>query len=314
MVSVTETAIGPDPAYPPAMGVARPFSVSRQTPCGMEYQEGAGRQGGETCNCGRFAIGRCVECGVYTCGEHSRLVDGRNLCLSDVELAKSTAANEAGERIVSKIEGYLAEVSAVASTLSDPMEHSVLAYLTTLESAATAHGEVSKLESSGRLGPIEAQSVADRIRMLNRAFAKRLAADPHRALSTEGNGQWFVESEPLMKWAVTRATNTPMTVEIQEWKRRSLGRSRYERLGTLRAWELSRSSSYEPGGSGVGQGGGTRITVELVADDGNIYKRGGYDKIDLSFVTPPAERRIVQDDVARIADVCGLPKPPPLGD
>jgi hypothetical protein len=41
----------------------------------------------ETCDCGTFAIGRCVECDRSVCGEHSELVGGRRLCERHAQIA-----------------------------------------------------------------------------------------------------------------------------------------------------------------------------------------------------------------------------------
>ncbi|MFF5225257.1 hypothetical protein [Dactylosporangium sp. NPDC000521] len=59
---------------------------SRQTPmfgsCNHRYREGTPSTSGETCACGTFAIGQCVHCGAYVCGEvgHSTLYQGARTC------------------------------------------------------------------------------------------------------------------------------------------------------------------------------------------------------------------------------------------
>lgn len=44
------------------------------------------------CGCGTFAIGRCVECGVPVCADHSALRDARRLCDSHWRIASQAAA------------------------------------------------------------------------------------------------------------------------------------------------------------------------------------------------------------------------------
>lgn len=50
-----------------------------QRECRTEYHEG-GAATAEVCRCGTFAIGRCSDCGVAICGDHSALRDGKRVC------------------------------------------------------------------------------------------------------------------------------------------------------------------------------------------------------------------------------------------
>jgi hypothetical protein len=52
----------------------------RSAACGTRYNEGEALPGGGVCDCGTYAIGRCKECGVEVCGDHSILQDRRRLC------------------------------------------------------------------------------------------------------------------------------------------------------------------------------------------------------------------------------------------
>jgi hypothetical protein len=57
-----------------------PVDTVETHPCEATYQEGAPAAGAALCRCGTYAIGRCGECHVDVCGDHSGLTGGRRLC------------------------------------------------------------------------------------------------------------------------------------------------------------------------------------------------------------------------------------------
>jgi hypothetical protein len=64
--------------------------------CSTRYHESTGVQAEPSgrCSCGTFAIGACPRCGTLVCGDHSVLLGGERLCVSDFS-AQQTADQEA---------------------------------------------------------------------------------------------------------------------------------------------------------------------------------------------------------------------------
>jgi hypothetical protein len=87
-----------------------------QRPCGLRYHEAAG--GLTTLLCasdqGTFAIGVCADCGDPVCGDHSRLYQGRRLCIRDVKAREEAAAVAAAEAWLTR-EKFLALAAAAGN-------------------------------------------------------------------------------------------------------------------------------------------------------------------------------------------------------
>ena len=63
--------------------------------CGYEYHEGRHLSSDtQLCSCGTFAVGRCQDCDKLVCGNHSRLVNDRRLCLEQAERVLEAKARE----------------------------------------------------------------------------------------------------------------------------------------------------------------------------------------------------------------------------
>lgn len=95
--------VGPDPAYPPHMGVTRVHYTQVSRPCNTEYHESTAAQasGGASCACGLFAVGRCTRCETSVCGNHGLPFDGRILC-PDCRAAAVEAAADAEARAATR--------------------------------------------------------------------------------------------------------------------------------------------------------------------------------------------------------------------
>jgi len=46
------------------------------------------------CACGIFAIGRCADCGIFVCGQHSALWEGRLTCSDDIKRHRQEASEK----------------------------------------------------------------------------------------------------------------------------------------------------------------------------------------------------------------------------
>jgi len=87
----------PDPAD---LRLMRPMPQRVDRRCGHRYQVGGSASGGQLCACGTFAIGRCIDCETFVCGDHSALQDGGRRCADHHAVARAVAreAAEAAKR------------------------------------------------------------------------------------------------------------------------------------------------------------------------------------------------------------------------
>ena len=85
----TSTVSSPRPVDMPGVGH---MILAPKDPCDHRYQEGSGQPvGGEICDCETFAVGRCARCRRPVCGDHSRLHDGKRVCVTCLESTARTA-------------------------------------------------------------------------------------------------------------------------------------------------------------------------------------------------------------------------------
>lgn len=83
---VEEVVVTWQPAGPGGQMVQVPVTNSRV--CGARYPTPGSGGPMPSCACGTFAVGTCVECGAYVCGDCSEVVDGRRLCHKDMSEAR----------------------------------------------------------------------------------------------------------------------------------------------------------------------------------------------------------------------------------
>jgi len=96
-----------------------------------------------SCGCGTFAIGRCAQCGVAVCGEHSRLVGQRLLCdahSTDPVWAKRMALAMREKRRGEQQRGRQAEAEQALRNIPDPYERLCVLILQRFTSAAAGTG------------------------------------------------------------------------------------------------------------------------------------------------------------------------------
>jgi hypothetical protein len=76
--------------------------VLRRVVCGHEFQTttpGNREQQNRLCECGILAIGKCIECGAWLCGEHGELVSNRFLCPTHASEVKADQRREATAKV-----------------------------------------------------------------------------------------------------------------------------------------------------------------------------------------------------------------------
>ncbi|MEV4317931.1 hypothetical protein [Actinocrispum sp. NPDC049592] len=106
------TEMFPDPATGQMVG--------RTIMCGQRYHAGDGKEHRGICACGTFAVGICMSCRIFVCGDHSTGGE-RRICLACAEAAQVAAEQEKQRQIAEETaqrEAELARVRAVA----DPVE------------------------------------------------------------------------------------------------------------------------------------------------------------------------------------------------
>ena len=92
--------------------------------------------GSSSCSCGTFAIGRCAECNIPVCAEHSQVYDWRRLCEQHLVAVRATDAarrqkahvKSTAETIVNRIRAWDDWLDAARGALaesSDPSERVV---------------------------------------------------------------------------------------------------------------------------------------------------------------------------------------------
>jgi len=73
-------------------------AVPLYRPCGHRYQTGGADANAAQCDCGMYAVGACLRCGVPLCGEHADTRYGGVLCAKHnqehVEADRTRAAAE----------------------------------------------------------------------------------------------------------------------------------------------------------------------------------------------------------------------------
>jgi hypothetical protein len=167
------------PGTSPQLGIMGPVLAARQRPCGRRYQEAGGRNEidvNASCACGMFAIGRCADCGVFVCGEHSGLSEGRLTCAADIGRRRREAEGRADQ-------GKTTAVTRGVAVGEDAIERWLLARTTDL--------------SHRSFFSIDAQQVAiDYIRILIRQAAGA------RSVDVEGDDvmTWSVNTDDLTHW------------------------------------------------------------------------------------------------------------------
>jgi hypothetical protein len=217
----TDVTLGPDPAYPPSMGVTAPQFHPVDRVCGTRYHEATdGPRGGATpvCACGTFAVGVCAECGAPVCGECSSRRNQRRLC------PVHTAASDREQRRVADDAAAAEYESAVVSRLdelakiSEPIERLVRAVAWfrpsfPLEDSEWNYTPVEVLELKRRLAQrgVDADLVEARVRRvavdeIGRMCADSLDSDPdglERALvHGDRPGPW--RARDIGPWLVAR--------------------------------------------------------------------------------------------------------------
>jgi hypothetical protein len=104
-VATVNAAPGPgaaNPAYGPAV-----IGREEHRVCGFTYQEGTRTlnqlcECGSNGRCGTFAVGRCVECDRFVCGDHSARHDDQRLCREHWRAAMSRQSDAAAHATASR--------------------------------------------------------------------------------------------------------------------------------------------------------------------------------------------------------------------
>lgn len=204
---VTETAwtTGPDPRYPPSMGVMGPIPTEVQRICGHEYHEanpGDDAMGDrESCSCGIFAIGRCAECQQPLCGRHGADRKQRFVCQrcrvrldeEDAAAAAQAAAEQdavAQEKFAAEVAHVLADLRQRLLRVTDPTERMLRLWdALNDEPLHTAYSNQKRLLAS---------------------FVSDVSGDSQRSplrLKPESL-QWHLDRGGLMQWVADK-TKTP---------------------------------------------------------------------------------------------------------
>ena len=174
---------GPMPGTSPELGIMGPVLAAGQRSCGRRYQEEGGRNEVDvnaSCVCGMFAIGRCADCGVFVCGEHGGLSEGRLTCTADIGRRRQEAVESADQERTTA-------VTRSVAVGKDAIERWLLAQTIDLSRRSFSN--------------IDAQQVAtEYIRALIRQAAGA------RAVDTEGNDAttWSVNTADLTQWLYKR--------------------------------------------------------------------------------------------------------------
>jgi hypothetical protein len=231
-------------------GLTNPFAgppvirTERLVACGAEYHEGA-PAGAETCACGTFAIGRCLQCGRSVCGSHSALWASRRLC--DEHHAAALAAFEA------------ARAEAVACNVADAVARSVRAWDEWLAAARAAlSASVDPIERTVRaVSAMSGGSWPDR-REQDRHLLLELLL-PEQVAGREPDVRWWWDHDTVQAWFLGAVKVPPTMLDVVRFRRTLLGGERRERTSAP-GWSF-------PGGSTDSLGEGDRwLTVCVLAD------------------------------------------------
>ncbi len=77
--------------------------------CHNRYQAGA-QAHNHLCQCGTFAIGRCVDCGDWICGDHSSLEERDRICKNDQEKRRK-AEDQREQATLKTVQDFLGKMA-----------------------------------------------------------------------------------------------------------------------------------------------------------------------------------------------------------
>jgi len=222
-------------------GLTNPFAgpgVIRQAQlvvCGNTYQEGA-PEIVEECNCGTFAIGRCVDCRQPVCGVHSALWEGRRLCMSHVHEAHATAESQRRESLARGVAGMIAT--------------SIRAWDEWLAAARSALAESS--DPTERVVRVVA-GLSPGSRVDARNDDPQLLLDlllPEQIARREPGSRWWWDHDAVQEWFLRAVVAPPRQLGVVRFRRTLLGGTRRKQT-TAPGWTFQGGSTVSRGEPGT---------------------------------------------------------------
>lgn len=283
--------MGPDPRYPPQMGVLAPIANTSSRACMTEYQEGVAGGVTQSCECSLFAVGRCSDCGRPRCGRHGANFPKRGdrfLCFDCAQRLDDADAAEAARAGAARAAAANKKAREAASQRIEQAKPRLMATTDPVERMLRLWQLLNGRQLDGALthGRNELKALATALSAGARDLPLQLDVD---ALN------WRLHPAALMDWVARRARVRP-----HRYRTYKHVRTKSKRDGTLVGWIVgSESRSAEAGSYRM-----SHWTVDIVLlSDGTVAEpRSGKRRVEAYQPRAP----ITVDQLSYVAKLVGV--------